>query len=273
MQETNFCRQVLKEFAPAANVPDSIGMENQEDLSPFWNVIDLIQKSVKFMLPNTGRLLNDKQFKALDENEELHLPFPYIALEYFADRSGEAEAIATGTLSTKRIVLAREEDTFIVITPVIWFDRGKYWIPMPEVAIPKIKFLDRSKVHDGWVAINAVFSDIRIPMSDYQDEIGALLSFLNSLQCSNVAIERFTQRKTPKASKAALPFDSYRVLTISAQRNNAFTHGGGGAVRSPREHLRRGHIRRLDDGKKIWVNAAIVNAGKGGKVYKDYKVS
>ena len=44
-----------------------------------------------------------------------------------------------------------------------------------------------------------------------------------------------------------------------------------GHHRSPREHLRRGHIRRLADGRRIWVNAAIVGAGKGvGVVSKDY---
>lgn len=41
---------------------------------------------------------------------------------------------------------------------------------------------------------------------------------------------------------------------------------------SPREHLRRGHIRRLEDGRKFWINAAVVAAGNGGKIHKDYGI-
>jgi hypothetical protein len=36
--------------------------------------------------------------------------------------------------------------------------------------------------------------------------------------------------------------------------------------RSPREHLRRGHIRIYQSGRRIWVNSTLVNAGVGGRI-------
>jgi len=45
---------------------------------------------------------------------------------------------------------------------------------------------------------------------------------------------------------------------------------GNGTHRSPREHVRRGHVRRYADGKKIWIQSMVVNPGNGGKVTKDY---
>jgi len=42
--------------------------------------------------------------------------------------------------------------------------------------------------------------------------------------------------------------------------------GGKGTHASPRQHLRRGHIRRLRSGKAIWVRECVVNADKDEKV-------
>lgn len=98
-----------------------------------------------------------------------------------------------------------------------------------------------------------------------------MLSFLNALQCVNVHIERSMPKKGNKKIKAALQFDSYHVLTIDVPGRPADLSGIGGPHRSPREHLRRGHIRRLTDGRRIWVNATVVAAGRGaGIVTKDY---
>jgi hypothetical protein len=95
---------------------------------------------------------------------------------------------------------------------------------------------------------------------------------LNALACSNVHIERSEPKKSSKKIKSALPFDTYHILTIDVPGNS----GGGmatGSHRSPREHLRRGHIRRLGDGRRIWVNATVVAAGRGaGVVTKDYAI-
>ena len=61
----------------------------------------------------------------------------------------------------------------------------------------------------------------------------------------------------------ALSTDSKEITESS----NTF----GGTHRSPRQHLRRGHIRRLPT-KKVWVNSAIIGNSKNGIIQKDYAV-
>src|SRR5687768_10619634 len=169
-QQTNFCRQVMKEFSAYVNIPDNIGLAYQADLAPIWNVVDLIGRAKKFILPYTGRLFEDRQYRALDENEPLRLPFQVIALEYLADKS--AGLVKPGLLSSKRLVLAREDKFGIVVTPVIWIDKDQKWMSMPEVALPSTGYLDRHNTSGGYATIVANFSDPRFPVEDYADELG-----------------------------------------------------------------------------------------------------
>jgi hypothetical protein len=114
--------------------------------------------------------------------------------------------------------------------------------------------------------------DAECPTELAVEPVVALLSLLNALACSNVRIERSEPRMRRKKSASALPFDTYHVLTVGPPGTGP--HGSlTGGHRSPREHLRRGHIRRLEDGRRIWVNATVVAAGRGaGVVTKDYAV-
>ena len=96
---------------------------------------------------------------------------------------------------------------------------------------------------------------------------------LNALGCSNVQIERSKPKRAGKKVKAALPFDAYHVLTIDAPGRAGDRVVPTGPHRAPREHLRRGHIRRLADGRRTWVNATVVASGRrGGVIKKDYAI-
>jgi len=93
------------------------------------------------------------------------------------------------------------------------------------------------------------------------------------LSCRNVHTEKSLPKKTSVAMNAgkknAVPFDAYHYLVIDTAKKSE-SSGVGGSHASPREHLRRGHIRRLADGRRIWVNATVVSVGNGGVVEKDY---
>lgn len=272
MQPLNYCRQMVKQFSETISGP-GFPAENRRILS---HCIDLATASQKFLLPDGGRLYDDPEYRALDETEPLHLPYKFVALEYQRTKlpAGPSGNISSG----KAIVFARERDDAIVVTPVVWWSRRDIggdrdvWGPMPEAAIPRTGFIDRSKVIGGYVQVLAQFSNPAVPRSDYSDEIGALLCFLNVLRCGNVHIARGASRQATKKVKAALPFDTYHVLTVDIPGRPSGV-AGNGEHRSPREHLRRGHIRRLEGGRRVWVNATVVGAGRGaGFVSKDYAV-
>jgi hypothetical protein len=283
IEHLNLSRQLAKQCKDCIAVP-SLDPERKALMA---NVLDLHGASTKFLLPDGGRLLDDGEYKALDESQALRLPYPYIAIEYQSNGNDRTEKEPIGYIdgkpkyeddsfvsAPKRVVFARERDDWIVITVAFWTKHDGLWRVLPECAIPNVNYLDRTNVVDGRVAIKFAVADQRFPLNDYMDELGALLCFLNVLQCTNVHIERSDPKKPNAKVKAALPFDSYHVLTIdSASGSRGGDSSDSASHRSPREHLRRGHIRRLSDGRRIWVNAAIVGAGKiAGVISKDYAI-
>lgn len=109
--------------------------------------------------------------------------------------------------------------------------------------------------------------------------VTVLFELLSALSCSNVNIEQKltsagSVRSAMKQKKGALPYDSYRILTLRVPKKKAADDLSDPEYdrSSPREHVRRGHIRHYKSGKTIWVNSMVVNAGVGGKVLKDYAI-
>lgn len=281
MEHLNYSRQLVRKCMEMLEVPSL----DPEKRGLFSSVVDLHGASVKFILPDGGRLYDDRELRALDESVQLRLPYPYLALEYHSVSIGRKLDEPIGLVdgvpqyeghdsveAPKSVVYARERSGFIVITIAFWTRHDGAWRVLPECAIPTTGYLDRGVKFSGRPAIKTAFQDPRVPMSDYIDEIGALLCFLNIMQCSNVSVERSEPRKQGAKVKGALKFDTYHVLTIDAPGISG-TGAATGGHRSPREHLRRGHIRVLADGRRIWVNATVVASGRGaGMVSKDYAI-
>lgn len=281
MQHLNFSRQLMKHCQSMIEIP---GLE-QNKRQLFGQVMDLHGASTKFMLPKGGRLFDDFQFKALDENEPLRLPYPYIALEYESNQHERGSNEKIGTVQNapmyeddsfvhapKRVIYARERGNWVVVTIAFWVREDGTWRILPECALPRTGFLDRTQEVNGRTPFKVATFGNTPPTADYLDELGSLMCFLNVLQCSNVQITRSDPKNAGKKIKSAHQFDSYHILTIDAtnRKSNGVQQSCGGG-RSPREHLRRGHIRRLEDGRRIWVNATVVAAGKGaGTIKKDY---
>jgi hypothetical protein len=272
-EHLNLCRQFRQEFASLQAALGGRTPKDERSRDLFERLrksSDLMRDAVKFALPVGGRTLDDRQYKAMDENEPLRLPFPMVALEYIPRGAFQEWQ----TMVERSIVICRETELGILVNPNVRIAgegiKGR-WVAMPEFCLPATGYLDRSKITDGWVSIVIYQEDATVPLSDYADEAGTILDFLNALSCSNVGTERIDPKPGAKV-KGALPFDSYHILTIKPSASGS-REGASGSHRSPREHLRRGHIRRLETGAKVWVNATVVNAGIGGKVSKDYRMA
>jgi hypothetical protein len=108
-------------------------------------------------------------------------------------------------------------------------------------------------------------------------ETASILALCEALSCSNVThkvIEEIDKNLNEKRiRKGKAPFYETRMLWVDAPGHivNGQEHQGG-THRSPKQHLRRGHIRRLASGKNVWVNSAIVGSRNNGYLEKQYAI-
>jgi hypothetical protein len=274
IQHLNYCRQALASWEKQG---PSFVTDIYKDISEnkvardFYakmvaDIASVLRGGAKIQLPEHGRILDDRTFKNLSSLEEINLPFPKMALEFSKPRVHDLP----GEMSySKRIVIVTDGDDRVYLSEVSYADSMKSWAAWPYVWMPKKNFIDFTNPNKPRFFIGSN-NDVKI--SDYEDGGFALLDLLNALACKNVRLERSTAKSNQqgKKVKTALPFDDYHFLTVDCPgKASARGEGFGGSHRSPREHLRRGHIRRLESGA-IWVNACVVNAGIGNSVHKSY---
>ncbi len=105
-------------------------------------------------------------------------------------------------------------------------------------------------------------------------ETRATLELIEALSCSNVKTERVQQASptvnTKRQKNGKAPLLDYHVLVLdhpTAATGKPVQLIGNRA--SPRQHLRRGHIRRYPE-HKVWINAQIIGAAENGVIRKSY---
>ncbi|MCK2097254.1 hypothetical protein, partial [Thauera aromatica] len=107
----------------------------------------------------------------------------------------------------------------------------------------------------------------------------AVLELCEALSCSNVDSEVMQpvdqQKNAKRIRQGKLPIFETRRLVIKAPltRSAAGHAQWTGDRQCPREHLRRGHIRRLQDGRRIWVQSCVVGSRENGVIHKSYAVT
>jgi hypothetical protein len=259
-------------------------------------LLDEIESSVHFAIPDEGKFFNDG-LKGIVE-EEIRLPFDAITLEFYSDAEIK-----------KRLILAREVegssfagvDTFpvdwlkgtVIAMNVFWCDdEDGHWNtdlfsclmttnkPVKPDGTRLLDFLYLPYFHDS---ISKIEKKILIEELDERINITrpyvrSLFEFIEAMSCSNVEKEIHNKadlkRQANRASKNKKPiFETYR-LTVqvpgSGYKSSADASDSGRA--SPREHLRRGHIRRIVYGKKIWINSCVDGNRSEGINHKSYGV-
>jgi hypothetical protein len=110
---------------------------------------------------------------------------------------------------------------------------------------------------------------------DANDEVQMTIQACAVLNCANVQTIDVRPKPAMNARRSALgraPFYSYKVLQLNPGKATANAADIGSTHASPRTHLRRGHIRRLES-KVTWVRPSVVNLGsEQGTVAKDYRL-
>lgn len=284
--ETNYCAHAiddLKKLRP--RLAPSLELDTVDHL------LQGIANSVKFRIPDYGRILERKKGDTVGETIEKYcpnfrLPYPTVALEWSIPDCQSLAYPGSGYDFERDcgydavICLASEEERnkehFVVMRLMCraFSPEGKAWVPLNFGAT----------ISPGGASIS-IFAQTNtgkatgegslVARSDVIGEISALVEFVAALACSNsVAADAALPNANLNAKRAKsgkTPFFSYKVLTISAQGSKAPSGSQCGTHGSPRVHLRRGHIRRLPE-RTVWVNACVVGDKSKGFVHKDYKV-
>ena len=246
--------------------------------------LEQMERSQFFSLPDGGSLVTEAAVQLLDDVSLIRLPFENVILEYNAkglNNPGDGYEGYDWEHSDRRIIFVKDRDDHVAIAASWDYrDRPEWW-QTPWFSVRKTEFLDFSFGRQYQIGLfedplsRLLHEEARAAaLRDIAGEVSILARFIAALSCRNVGIERIGGgRDRFSRKKSALPYNTYHQLVIKRKEAAGSSSGECGERRVPREHLRMGHIRRLHTGGHIWVNAALVNAGVGGKVSKDYKVA
>lgn len=152
--------------------------------------------------------------------------------------------------------------------PLVPSDSGVFLTGVPVVFLPGVYKLRESAVGDKMA--------MREGIHDITSEIRALLELCEALTCSNVSTENLQEGNARinerRVREGKLPIYETKVLTIEVPREQTRASSHLHTDRnSPRQHLRRGHIRMLKD-RRIWVNSCVVGRPEHGRIDKSYAV-
>ena len=267
-----------------------------DDAATIARLGDQITAAQHFELPENGSLFDD-ELRGLS-GLALRLPYPLITVEYIARTADDF---------LRRVALAeeieRDDGLWVRITA---FAKGERWTPVPvAIELPSKAWEDLStptaKLHEladdpdlcppapsryqfRPVAILPVMLDgiardsketARVILSATAPA-ESVMEMLEALACANVRAEvqeRVDPAKNARRIRAGkLPLWETKILTIVCPRGPIHRTGTASDRASPRQHLRRGHIRHLADGRRIWIQPAIVGDPANGRIRKFYSV-
>jgi len=114
-------------------------------------------------------------------------------------------------------------------------------------------------------------------LSDYQDDFMSMATLCNLLEindCKQVPVNVPPKLAKKHAKRGETANYDYKVLSIGGEVwDSPYLGGGnGGGGGAKRSHMRRGHIRTYQNGKKVWINSTYVHGNREGFVEKDYRL-
>lgn len=294
MQATNYFRQLTKETERNLEIVERLDSKNLVDsaIEVYLKALNLnkvlitgYKDAEKFILPEFGLIMNDS-LKGLENFEaELRLPYEKLVIE-FSDPTAKTilfcQEIRKGgqdnSIAIISLVKGKHDTGFCLSRAACFLDTTVYeYESSNESSGPKVRIKPFDPIDMTLLTKESKLVESEVDYSDMLLDIKQflvlpVLELIEALSCKNVTSE-YLPHKHSAAKHAALGFDEYRVLTITVAGCRSIgnaKHTGGHA--SPREHLRRGHIRRHPTAGNIWINSMVVNAGVGGVIRKTYKM-
>ena len=244
-----------------------------------------------FLCPDDGRMI-DRRTPCLLSLGSWHLPFPGIAIEYSntqkdvdLDQTSESPLYPDATILLVNAI-ERADGEKLLVANSIWFHRGICFpasVSFVMTSETSIEILPNGEVLMRDFAIvtangGPVTKDAQVRWAkDLADEMSVLAHFVLLCNCDNVSPVRVFAPSAALVRRARerdrAPPDEYYVLDcFLGEHAEKAAEPLGGSHASPRFHVRRGHIRRFQDGRRTWVKQCTVGNISDGRIDKDYKV-
>ncbi len=218
--------------------------------------------------PYTGYLFESDP--AVSKLEKYHQPFPVIALQFpiLDDRDENRR------MPTVAVVTHNEQNQELLIAQASKLYGHSKWTWYPA----GLSVLIKGPLQHNKLVISPINFRKR-PLS--QEQVQMLVNSMNPslmavyevavlLQCQNVSIKhvetpKLVNEKRIRKGKRSLP-DGYvicvsRDVTRLDYDRNEKEKDQKRKRTSPRTHFRRGHIRILQSGERIWISPVLVNPG------------
>jgi len=128
-------------------------------------------------------------------------------------------------------------------------------------------------IEDGLLRYGAVDENVVIEKHDGEMILGFIAGWYRSLaQGCNAYVPSVSQTFTNKRKIAQGKLPTYEWRTVVIEPTKPKSESKGGTHASPRLHDRRGHLRRLQNGKNVWVRSCKVGDASKGVIFHDYKI-
>lgn len=260
-----------------------------------------LRNGQRFILPDEGVVFFDKDLKGLDTKEKLHLPFDSMVLEFdipsLAGSLTKVEVNTTGATLAKAVVIVSTdyrvlkdylpEEVYLgwikreplVVFTFMYSPQMHGWMPFSATSLATVDWGGRESGEPPVLVTIPIEWEVLAGGGKAQPAVAlgygmsTVVGLLNVLACSNVQIHRVVSKTLP-VGRPVLPFSDHWELRITTSSPKKVTEFEGMKIvdrQEVKEYVRAGHVRHLASGAKVWVNAVVVNAGKGGKPPKSKK--
>jgi hypothetical protein len=252
------------------------------------SIATLILRSERFYFPDGAYILEGRKIDN-DVKSLMRLPSDAISILWDCDLHDEngnvmvrVPAITVAIdqrskLNDELRIVKPEDGIRFTVFSVVRSAEERRWLAYPAAASFMLNDGDgyTIRLHAEAEVRQLVGDDITKMTHEFQNDVSVVMNLCALLgtkvaRAETITPPRLLNKSRAASSKTLLP--DYHVLKVGDEIWDKPIPGPSGGGHSVRSHFRRGHIRRLDEGKFTWVRHTIVTGNRPGFVDKEYHV-